>query len=89
MCLDKEKNYTQTFAIRDTEAQHSSKFLTQLGKDVLQDNGIQKDHVLCIVTDNISIDYMVSTVKQPRKGSNITEVQQKFKNNLGLVTATN
>jgi len=33
-------------AIKDTQAQHSSKFLTQLEKDVLHDYGLQKDHVL-------------------------------------------
>jgi len=41
----------------------------------LQDYGIQKDDVLCIVTDNVSC--MVSMVKQlneqPREGSNTME----------------
>jgi len=60
--LNEGKSYTKTLVIRDTHAQHSSKFLTQLVKDGWQDYGIQKDHVLCIVTDNAS--NMVSTVKQ-------------------------
>jgi len=55
------KNYTKILAIRVTEAQHSSKFLTQLVKDVLQGYGLHKDHVLCIVTDNAS--NMVSMLK--------------------------
>jgi len=60
---------------RDTEAQHPSRFLAQFVKDVLQGYGIQKDHVLSIVTDNAS--NMVSMVKQlnerPREGSNTKE----------------
>ena len=46
------KRITKIFAINDAEAQHSRKFLTQLVKGVLEDYGIQEDHVLCIVTDN-------------------------------------
>jgi len=42
---------------------------------VLQDYGVQKDHALCIVTNNAS--NMVGRVKQlierPREGSNTTE----------------
>ena len=60
--IDEVKNYTKTLAIRDTQAQHPNKCLTQLEKDVLQDYGLQKYHVLCIVTDNSS--NMVSIVKQ-------------------------
>jgi len=56
----KEKITLETLAIRDTTGKHSSKFLTQLVKDILQDNGIQKDHVLCIVADTSN---MVSMVK--------------------------
>lgn len=64
---------TKTLAIKDTEAQHSSNFLKQLVKEVLQDFGIQKDHVLCIVTDNAS--NMLSMVKKlnEREDSSITE----------------
>jgi len=73
--VNEGKNYTKTLAIRDTQAQHSSEFLTQLQKDVLQDYGLQKEHVLCIVTYNAS--NMVSMVKQlnkrPREGSSTTE----------------
>ena len=72
---DEGKYYIKTLAILATQAQNSSKFLTQLEKDVLQMNGLQKGHVLCIVTDNAS--NMVSMVKQlnerPREGSSVTE----------------
>jgi len=40
--VDEGKNYTKTLAIRDNQAQHSSKFLTQLEKDVLYDYGLPK-----------------------------------------------
>jgi len=73
--VDEGKNYTKTLGIRNTQAQHCSNFLTQLEKDVLQDYGLQKDHVLCIVTDNKS--NMVSMVKQlnqrPPQWSSTTE----------------
>ena len=90
---DEGKNYTKILAIiRDSEAKHSSKFLTQLVKDLLQDNGIQKDHVLCIVTANASS--MVNMIKQlnerPREGSNTTEESAvEIQEQSGLVTATN
>jgi len=51
--VDEGKNYTKTLGIRDTQAQHSSKFITRLVKDVLQDYGIQKDHVLCYALSQI------------------------------------
>ena len=80
---DERKNYTKTLAIRDTEAQYSNKFLTQLVKDELQDNGVQiLDHVLCIITDNTfnmvtHHSLLVIRVKQlnerPREGSNSSE----------------
>jgi len=47
-----------------------------LEKDVLQDYGLQKDHVLCIVTNNNESN-MLNIVKQlserPREGSSTTE----------------
>jgi len=52
--VDKGNIYTKMIAIRDTQAQHSSKLLAQLEKNALQDYGIQKDHVLCTVTYNAS-----------------------------------
>ena len=64
---DEGKNCTKIVARRDTQAQHSRTVLTQLGKYVLQDYGLQKDQVLCIVTDNASS--MVSMVKQLNKRS--------------------
>ena len=73
--VDEGRNHTKTLAIRDTQDQHSSKFLIRLVKDVLHDCGLQKDHVLCIVTYNAS--NMVSMVKKlnkrPRDGSSTTE----------------
>jgi len=71
----KKKIHVNLRYIRDTQAQYSSKFLTQLAKDVLQDYGLHKDCVLCTVTDNAF--NMVSVVKQlnerPRKGSSTME----------------
>jgi len=68
--VDEGKIHTKTLAIRDTHAQYSSKFFTQLEKNVLQDYGLQKYRVLCLVIDNAS--KMVSVVKQfnerPREG---------------------
>lgn len=74
--VDEGKNMTKTLAIKDTEAQHSSNFLKQLVKEVLQEFGIQKDHVLCIVTDNAS--NMLSMVKRlnEREDSGITESEE-------------
>jgi len=73
--IDEGKDYTKTLAKRDIQAKHSSKLSTQLVKNVLQDYGIQKDHALCIVTDNAS--NMVSMVEKlnerPREGSNTSE----------------
>jgi len=60
-CVDEEKNYTIILAIRATQAQYSSKFSTQLVKDVFQDYGIQKDHALCIVTGMCSMWYGQTT----------------------------
>jgi len=58
---------------------------------VLQENGIQIDHVLCIVTDNASNMVWSNNSMYDQEKSKILKkkVQQKFKNNLRLVTATN
>ena len=69
------RNITKNLAVKDTEAQHSSNFLKQLLNNVLKDYGIQKEHVLCIVTDNAS--NMLSMVKKmnerPKEDSIITK----------------
>lgn len=45
---------TQTLAIKDTQAHHSSEYLKNILKEILKDFKIKKEHVLCIVTDNAS-----------------------------------
>ena len=42
---------------------------------MLQDYGIQNDHVLCIVTDNASnmVSMVIQLSERPRKGFNTTE----------------
>ena len=73
--VDDWRNITKTLAIKDTEAQHSSNFLKQLVNNVLKDYGIQKEHVLCIVTNNAS--NMLSMVKKinerPKEDSSSTK----------------
>ena len=73
--VDDWRNITNTLAVKDTEAQHSSNFLKQLVNNVLKDYGIQKKHVLCIVTDNAS--NMLSMVKKinerPKEDSSSTK----------------
>jgi len=71
----KEKITSKILAIRSIHGHHSSKFLTQLVKDMLLDYGIQKNHVLCFGT--IKCVHMMSMVKQlneqPGEGSNTAE----------------
>ena len=69
--VDKGRYITKTLAIKDTDAQHSSAFLKQLVKDVLHDYGIEKSHVLCIVTDNAS--NMLSMVKKLNEEPSVIE----------------
>lgn len=57
---DSNKMVTQTLAVRDTHANHTSEYLAKLVESVLQDFEINKEQVLCIVTDNAT--NMLSTI---------------------------
>ena len=58
---DNNKMVTKTWAIEDTHANHISKYLSKFVETVLQDFEINKQQVLCIVTDNAA--NMLTTVK--------------------------
>lgn len=72
---DKNKMVTQTLAVKDTHAHHTSDYLHKLVEKVLQDFEIKKEQVLCIVTDNAS--NMLSTIEK----MNIATINEDMEGN--------
>lgn len=70
---DAKKFVTRTLAIRDTEAHHTSSYLQEMIKKVLNDFDIKKEQVLCIVTDNAS--NMLSTVSKLNKNEECNDIE--------------
>ena len=56
------KPCTNTIVIRDTKSHHASEYLHKLIRDILEEYEIEKDRVVCIVTDSSS--NMISTLKK-------------------------
>ena len=62
MSIKKNEPTTKTLAIRDTDCRHDSDFISSLILKVLEDFKIERDKVLCIVSDNAT--NMLSSVRK-------------------------
>ena len=51
---DQREGVTKAMVLRNTQAQHTSEYLSDLVEKVLDEFEMKKEQVLCIITDNAS-----------------------------------